>query len=514
MRIGLYNTYWRTFGGGERYAAAMACALSKAHQVEMLGPETVGTGELGTHLGIDLSGVSFRRIGSEGSQDPRQDSAGYDLFINSAFGSNLCSMAPKSILVVFFPHRLTGPATARLMTLLSAALAPAPLIEPLAGFLPPDSDGLAWTGPRAVLRIHPKAFHHSRSLHLAARPQGQGPLENSIASVSGTKLDWKAQDNTLTLTPQVLPRTPIEVEIRSRTAGADNSLGSSVGIGLNLDIGSGRIHSIRRRFSTLCAQHASRSSREFLQSYDVILAISEFTQTWISRRWDIPSKVLPPPVDTASFRPTPGTEKDKTILAVGRFFAGGHNKKHIEMLKVFRRLCDERRLPDGWELHLVGNVHRESLTHLEYFAEVHRLAEGYPVRILPRLGFDELQLEYKSASIFWHATGLDESDRRKPERQEHFGITTCEAMSARCVPVVIAKGGQLEIVRDGDNGFLFSNRKQLANRTAQIAADHTAAWVEVIRDRAEASAERFSHESFDQRLFEILENQGWLQRAR
>ena len=199
--------------------------------------------------------------------------------------------------------------------------------------------------------------------------------------------------------------------------------------------------SVRGRLRTRLQRRIEGSQRDFLDSYDLFLAISEFTRAGITQRWDRPSEILAPPVDVESFRRPAGVEKRPIILAVGRFFAGSHNKKHLEMLEVFRDMCDQGRIPDGWELHLVGNVHRRRMEDLDYIADVHRLAEGYPVHVLKDLDFEELKDEYHRASIFWHATGLDEDESKRPEKHEHFGITTCEAMSAGCVPVGHRQGG-------------------------------------------------------------------------
>ncbi len=54
---------------------------------------------------------------------------------------------------------------------------------------------------------------------------------------------------------------------------------------------------------------------------------------------------------------------------------------------------------------------------------------------------------------------------------EHFGIVTVEAMSAGCVPVVIRRGGQGEIVEHGVSGFLWNTLDELESYTARLIAD-------------------------------------------
>jgi glycosyltransferase involved in cell wall biosynthesis len=195
---------------------------------------------------------------------------------------------------------------------------------------------------------------------------------------------------------------------------------------------------------------------------------------------------------------------------VGRFFHGSHNKKHREMIRIFRRMCERGEVPAGWEYHLVGNLHRGRLVDLEYFAELERLAEGYPVRLLVDVDLDRLVDEYHRASIFWHAAGWGESERRRPEKFEHFGLTTCEAMSSGCIPVVIAKAGQLEIVEHGTTGFLFRNSRELAEHTTKLVRGHGEGWVDELRRRASASVKRFDTNHFEKRLLQLLGDRGLL----
>ena len=168
-------------------------------------------------------------------------------------------------------------------------------------------------------------------------------------------------------------------------------------------------------------------------------------------------------------------------------------------------MCDRRQLPEGWELHLAGNLPRTHLVHYEYFAQIKRLARGYPVRLLPDLTLTQLRDEYRRASILWHATGWGESERRHPERLEHFGLATCEAMSAGCIPVVIAKAGQLEIISDGTSGFLFRSERELVERTLRLARGHGEPWTEEMRRESERAARRYDRSVFEERLLSILE---------
>jgi glycosyltransferase involved in cell wall biosynthesis len=236
---------------------------------------------------------------------------------------------------------------------------------------------------------------------------------------------------------------------------------------------------------------AERRAR--LRSYDVVMCYSDFVRRALVQRLEIRAPVvLPPPVDTSRGEPGP---KGRSVIAVGRFFpsADGNNKKHDVLIEAFRRLSADPR-SDGWELHLAGGCAGDPGSQA-YLREMRRLAEGLPVRFHANASAEELDRLYRTSALFWHAAGHGET---RPERFEHFGITTVEAMAYGCVPVVPALGGQLEIVDDGRNGRLWHTVDELVEITAGLIADHKAA--DALRAAAIKSVERFSRERFAERV--------------
>ncbi len=149
--------------------------------------------------------------------------------------------------------------------------------------------------------------------------------------------------------------------------------------------------------------------------------------------------------------------KQREILHVGRFFRVGHNKKQLELVKVFKRLVDGGKA-QGWHLTLAGQVAEEDQSYVENVAQE---AMGYPITISTNITIEDLRCLYEKAAIYWHATGLNEETDESPELKEHFGITTVEAMSYGCLPIVLNGGGQPEIVDDAVSGFLFVDESGL-----------------------------------------------------
>jgi glycosyltransferase involved in cell wall biosynthesis len=242
-------------------------------------------------------------------------------------------------------------------------------------------------------------------------------------------------------------------------------------------------------FAELGRPPRSLERRLRLRSYDKVLCYSEFVRAAVIDRLGIRDPVvLPPPVDTAGATPA---SKVPSVVAVGRFFpsADGNNKKHDVLIEAFRRLA-----PAGWELHLAGGLADDPGSH-EYLADLRRRAQDLPVSFHPNAPAETISRLYATSPLFWHGAGHGET---RPERFEHFGITTVEAMAYGCVPIVPALGGQLEIVDDGRNGRLWRSVDELVEITAELIADPAA--VARMREAAVIDAARFSRERFIERV--------------
>ncbi|HWM90780.1 MAG TPA: glycosyltransferase family 4 protein [Thermoanaerobaculia bacterium] len=226
-------------------------------------------------------------------------------------------------------------------------------------------------------------------------------------------------------------------------------------------------------------------SRLRLSLFRSVVANSAYTARWIERRWGRSAQVLHPPVF-----PIPPREKRPWIVAVGRFAGGGRSKKQREMVEVFRGLAVE-----GWELHLVGTAQDP-----EYVRKTVAAARGLPVAFHLDASREELEEVCGAASLFWHFTGAGEDPEEEPDRMEHFGIATAEAMSAGAVPVVVARGGQPEIV--GEAGVLWETFEECAEATRRLCGD------EVLRVRLAESARRragdFAFPRFAERARELF----------
>src|SRR3989338_4046085 len=236
-----------------------------------------------------------------------------------------------------------------------------------------------------------------------------------------------------------------------------------------------------------------------LRSWDLIVYNSNFTKENAEKYWKLRSKVIYPPVDVKNIKPF---KKEKIILSVGRFFgylkdeqSSSSNKKHELLISEFKKLVDGKSL-DDWSLYLAGSA---SEGDKEYIEHLKKLSEGYKIYLMPNLNFSELIKLYGDASIYWHALGYGEDN---PTKLEHFGITTVEAMSAGCVPVVINKGGQKEIVKHWESGFLWNDTKELKELTLKLINDNKL--LEKLSKGAINRLRNFSKEKFQNEILGLL----------
>ncbi len=514
MRTAVYNRYWSTGGGAEKYGGVIAQILSGDGPLDLLTHEQVDVDWLADRLHLDLAKVDVRIVDDEPGAVTAA-SRDYDLFVNVSYLSADMAGTPHSIYVVHFPAPLDGHLTRTQRLLARVVGGPRGLqrYEWGDGFHPrdPGSRSVAWTSGAGVLRFytHPGrrvrlgfVFGHHRPAALgpaAVRIEADGetraevvltPPRSRLASRRGTVATIEVESPDLGV--------PVEVKVVSDTFVPADVLGTDdrrkLGVPLQtLRFGSGPMAWLTTRFPILAVAPASAT---WIGSYGAMVSNSEFTRGWVDRWWSTDSDVLYPPVTMHE----PAAAKEPIILNVGRFFAAehGHSKKQLELVKAFRQLCD--RGTTGWTLHLVGGC---ADAGRGYFEQVRAAAEGYPVELHPNASGDELEALYGKASIYWHASGFGENPVKHPGRLEHFGITTAEAMSAGAVPVVIGLAGQLETVRNGVDGFHFATLDALCAQTEKLIGD------EALRATMSASArqraQEFSVEAFEGRLRSVVD---------
>lgn len=193
---------------------------------------------------------------------------------------------------------------------------------------------------------------------------------------------------------------------------------------------------------------------------------SEFTKQVVETAWPIEvDQVLQPMVDVEPLiKQTKLKQKKKIILHVGRFFKQLHSKRQDVLVDNFRRL--RKKYPKetkDWQLVLIGSIEDP-----DYAQQVAAQVKTLPVKIIHQVSRKELLDWYQKASIYWHATGYRVNDQDEPQKVEHFGISTVEAMAAGAAPIVIGKGGQLEVVGSQLEKFTWLTKRDCVKNTIKL----------------------------------------------
>ena len=546
LKIAIYDRYLSTAGGGERYSCKMAEILSAqpGYEVDLVTDLYADLNKVASRLNLDLSNVNLKIFPYISDDYTKKLTEKYDLFINATYLSALPSYAVKNIYLCYFPtpfdvdfkfiHRFL------LLFFRLPALWMFKLAEKMtAGFRGINiEEGLyepkrfmlrrgSWTSGRAILEIRRKDI-----LVLGIKNPQNSLLDEMKTGITIISSGRRIHKYNIVLKKG--QRRSIKIPFNKLEADPDSDIKKAEGgnreytIEIDSDTftpsgGKTGSRDTRKLGAVIYDETAINPVKKlilkilgyiplflityprhfrFLDSYQKIISISEYSSSWIKKFWDKDSTILFPPVDTESFRSN-GNNKEKAILSVGRFFPEHHNKKQYELAATFIKMIEKYPVVmKGYTLYLVGGVSSID-EHLEYIERIKKLSVGYPIEVLSNVSFKKLTELFKRASIFWHASGLGEDENAHPEKFEHFGITTAEAMSAGCIPVVINKGGQKEIIKDGVDGLFFSDLRELVDQTLKIIRGEVDSGR--IRKNAVRNCQKFSNTSFEKELLSIIE---------
>lgn len=228
-----------------------------------------------------------------------------------------------------------------------------------------------------------------------------------------------------------------------------------------------------------------------------IICNSHFTKRFIDKKFKVDSFVLYPP---ATINTNPIGKKENLILTVGRFslLPSGKDFKKLELLVDAFKKFQRKRLK-GWRLAIVTNVMPDLEAEFQKFESN---VKNKFISIYKNASFEDITRLYSEAKVYWHASGFGENLEKHPERAEHFGISTVEAMSHGEVPIVINAGGQPEIVKEGENGFLWSTEEELVEKTHKVVVDKEL--YSRMSENAVESSNTFSYARFCEELNHLI----------
>lgn len=237
-----------------------------------------------------------------------------------------------------------------------------------------------------------------------------------------------------------------------------------------------------------------------LRETQAVIVYSKFVHDSLELIHGIPSTVLEPAIDDFLMDVAP---KERVILSVGRICKGLYNDKRYDVLiSAFKQFCG--RLPNTtWQYRIVGSCGSDAASQA-YLDALRSSAQGLPIYFDINTPYEDLKRHYNEATIFWHAAGFGVDEARTPQHAEHFGLSTLEAMSARCVPLVINRGGQKEIVSDGDSGYLWNSVDELVDRSINLISAPQP--LSRMQSQVRVRFQEFDHEHFSSKLLSILQS--------
>lgn len=503
----IYDRWLSTLGGGEQVAFAYAQALYEmGYRVDMITHHVIDIDAAEQKMGVNLDNFTLRYLQESSGKNLSGISEEYDIFINTSHLDYFPSRSKLGILSVFFPGTIR---VSHFEYLKRAFFIPS--LRRL--FIYPSRyEGFAydqyqqgriykWLSQKSAIVLKDDIDQITLTFYLeyftfSLVDQMIFSLDDEEIQPIGKSVNEKNNQISFTFKLGKTRQKKLYIEV------PDHPYADRIAL-ISLTIPNIRywLYNWFKMFFPVWEMRlhggAGVTKLSDIESYHKIVTISEFCRKWIKKYWSLNSEILYPPVNTDSF--SPSKKKKNIILHVGRFFITGHSKKQLELAKAFAKMSSRHSI-DDWELHFVGSIAHGS-THRRYFESVVKEAKGYPIHFHNNVKFNELQQLFADAKIYWHATGLDEDEDRNPLAMEHFGITTVEAMASGCVPVVIDKGGQREIVTE-QAGFKWETREELITQTLELINNP-----DKLQSYSKAAVKRsafFSKSKFKQRFKKIL----------
>lgn len=211
------------------------------------------------------------------------------------------------------------------------------------------------------------------------------------------------------------------------------------------------------------------------QRVDYFIANSEETKKRITKYYRRDSKVIYPPVQIPSEPIRYSLSADSYYITTSRLARA----KHVDVLiKAANKL--------KFKLKIIGSGRdAENLKNMA----------GPTVEFLSKVTDSEFEKLYKNAKGYLFAS-VD----------EEFGIAPVEALGYGIPVIAYASGGLLEIVKDGKNGYLYSelNEESLMEKIKKFESLSEKELLEM-RKHARTSAEQYSFENFKKQILNFID---------
>jgi len=214
--------------------------------------------------------------------------------------------------------------------------------------------------------------------------------------------------------------------------------------------------------------------RSRVSRIEQLLAVSNFTRSFVRKRWNCESTTLYPPCPIDLYQDLKGPKED-LVITIGRI---APEKRMEVFLEIARRLPSLR-------FAIIGSVAPD---HEPYFQRLQARAPVNASFIIAPLR--KVRDIIGRAKVYVHSA-----------QNEHFGIAIVEAMAAGCVPVVNDSGGPREIVTS-DVGRRWKTLEEAVHQISALAKDE--ALRRKLSSAAASSSKQYGPEAFESGLRKVL----------
>ncbi|MDP6350394.1 MAG: hypothetical protein QGG58_11575, partial [Chloroflexota bacterium] len=322
MKVGVYNRWLHTFGGGERHSCMTAAVLAAEHEVELISHRGLDKDELGRRLNVDLDRVGLRVVPAMPANRFREFTREYDLFVNASFMTGQPAAAKRRMMLVLFPSPMDKSLGGRLRRWVGQAIIRELLLpEYIDGFYDVQELGEGWfrysTTDATVRLRNPRRGRDVRVEIMLGnfRPATPGAVEAeavvegetvgrvALAPEKGTYRRWLVD-----VPGRLTSGKELDLTIRAPTYNPQTELGEDDNREIGVAVTDAAVLHPRHGIYKLLFRKLFRglglrlegvteyASLDYLDSYDLICPISEFSREWMHEYWDKDGPILYPPV--------------------------------------------------------------------------------------------------------------------------------------------------------------------------------------------------------------------------
>jgi glycosyltransferase involved in cell wall biosynthesis len=225
------------------------------------------------------------------------------------------------------------------------------------------------------------------------------------------------------------------------------------------------------------------SSKDDGSKYGTTIAISKFAKKKIEELYSpLKNKVeiIYPPVKIIPLW-NEIEDRNEQVVSIGNFEP---KKDQLSQIKIAKSFPDVKFIVTGF---VSSKFRKDYYNKCLIYIKKHKISN---IKLLKNVSTKDLKLLLQRSKYFLHT-----------RRNEHFGISTVEAIAAGCIPLVHNSGGQIEIVPFEDLRFnSIDDAVAKFNRILHLNVEK----VNCYRKKLQDSIKIFSEKAFEDKINDLL----------